>query len=60
VREGNLSTLKVLLEQGADPDFVDSEGLTPIYFAIKHGRFELFEALLKTEAIDLFREDLKG
>ena len=50
----------MLLEAGADPDFVDNEGTTPIYFAIKHGKQPIMDCLMQTNAIDLNREDIKG
>ena len=49
-----------MLEAGADPDFVDNEGTTPIYFAIKHGKQLTMDALMATASIDLNREDIKG
>lgn len=34
-REGHLETIKKLIGYGADPDLIDNNGQTPIYYAIK-------------------------
>ena len=52
--------LSVLLEAGADPDFVDNEGQTPLHYAVKHGKLPAVEKLVSTGAVDLTREDAKG
>jgi ankyrin repeat protein len=44
---------------GADPDLVDNNGQTPLYYAIKQGKFEVCEFLLKAGA-KLTVADKKG
>ena len=50
----------MLLEAGADPDFVDNEGQTPLHYAVRHGKLGAVERLIGTMAVDLAREDAKG
>lgn len=52
--------LNVLLDAGADPDFVDNEGQTPLHYAVRHGKLAAVERLVATGAVDLTREDAKG
>lgn len=35
---------------GANPDIVDNNGQTPLYYAIKHNRLDICEYLLKQGA----------
>ena len=52
--------LKVLLKAGADPDFVDNEGQTPLFYAVKGGKVDIVNELIATGGVDLSREDIKG
>lgn len=51
-----MDTIKKLVDYGADSDLVDNNGQTPMYYAIKHGKYEVAEYLLqrgaKTNIVD--------
>ena len=51
--------LKLLLENGADPNFENIEGVAPLYFAIAFQNFEAVK-LLVDHGASLTREDKKG
>jgi ankyrin repeat protein len=38
--------VKKLIEFGADPDLVDNNGQTPLYYGIKHCKVEVTQFLL--------------
>jgi hypothetical protein len=59
VREGNIETTHQLIQAGSNIDIVDTNGQTPIYYAIKQGRYEMVEFLLK-KGINLQHEDKRG
>ena len=44
---------------GSEFDTVDTNGQTPIYYAIKQGRYEMVEFLLK-KGINISHEDKRG
>ena len=48
-----------LVQMGANPDVIDLTGQTPLYYAIKAGRFEMVEYLLKMK-VNLHNVDLRG
>ena len=50
MREGHLSTCLKLASCGANIDLVDNNGQTPLYYSIKHGRYDICEYLLKNNA----------
>lgn len=50
VVKGNLFLAKILLENKADPDRADQNGLTPLIYAIQFKNRELVEVLLKFKA----------
>ena len=47
MREGNITVSRQLIDLGAGPDPVDLNGQTPIYYAIKFGKFEMVEYLIQ-------------
>jgi uncharacterized protein len=51
--------VKKLISLGSDPDLVDNNGQTPIFYSIKHGRIEVVEALIDYGA-KLDTTDKKG
>jgi ankyrin repeat protein len=44
---GNLELVRLLLENGADPNAKNGEGKTPLMFARENGRAEVAELLRK-------------
>ena len=50
---------KQLMDAGAEHDIVDSNGQTPVYYAIKHGRLEMVSLLLQ-KGIKVNHEDNRG
>jgi ankyrin repeat protein len=48
-----------LISLGANADIVDANGQTPLFYAIKQGRYETVELLIK-QGVDLTRMDKKG
>lgn len=60
---GSISCLRVLLTCGADPNFCDNSGWTPLFLACSHGRVEAVRVLLTAGAnvhIRLVGEDGDG
>ena len=45
-REGHISTIKLLIELGADIDHTDTKNQRPLYYAIQHDRFEMTKFLI--------------
>lgn len=45
--EGNLETVKLLVERGAKPDAANATGWTALAYAAKYGRMDIAEFLLK-------------
>jgi ankyrin repeat protein len=43
----------------ADPDPVDKNGQTPLYYAVRGGRYETVEFLLKHSGVNVNQEDKK-
>jgi ankyrin repeat protein len=59
-REGHLQVCKDLaFVYGADCDHIDSNGQTPLYYAVKGFRLETVEFLIKDAKVDVNHEDLK-
>ena len=48
----------MLINMGADPDWVDPNGQTPLYYAVRGGKYDTVELLLKRGA-NVNREDKK-
>ena len=46
----------LMIERGADPDLVDNNSQTPLYYAIKNGRYEMVEFLID-KGVKLNRTD---
>lgn len=44
---------------GADPDHVDSNGQTPLYYAVKSQKLDTVEFLLTVGSVDVNHEDNK-
>jgi ankyrin repeat protein len=59
-RRGHFELMKMLIELGSNPDHIDNEGQTPIFYAVRQGQIECIEYLIKNCEIDLHREDNKG
>ena len=51
--------MKYLIQEGGDPDYLDAEGQTPIFYAVRNGQFDCVEYLIKECTIDLHRKDTK-
>ena len=49
--------MKDLIDAGADPDFVDNEGQTPIFYAVRQGKVVCIDYLIDNCDIDLKREN---
>eukprot|EP00794_Sanderia_malayensis_P000575 gene575-1234_t len=58
--EGNIEALKILLENGAKPDFGDHEEKTPLHHAAEKGKPKCVEILCKTPHVDLNSSDENG
>lgn len=43
---GNIGTVELLIQDGADVNATDSQGMQPIHFATKYGRAEIVQLLL--------------
>ena len=56
-REGRLETVRLLLEQGADVNYVDSNGLTPLHEASAQGHHDIVQLLLEHETDVLTRNN---
>lgn len=52
--------MKILIEAGADPDFIDNEGQTPIFYAVRMAKLQSIEFLVSNCEIDIQREDNFG
>jgi len=48
--QGTAETVRALLEHGADPNAVDYEATTALYFAAQYGRLDSVRALLEAHA----------
>ncbi|MBN1699762.1 MAG: ankyrin repeat domain-containing protein [Spirochaetales bacterium] len=53
---GDLQTVKVLLEAGADCESVNKEGETPLYSALRSGKIDIAEYLISKGANILFKK----
>ena len=49
--------MKKLIEAGSDVDFVDHEGQTPVFYAVKQGKQSCVDYLTQNFAIDFTRRD---
>ena len=49
--------VKLLLEKGADPNFDDEEGRTPLWWAAKNGYEAVVELLLEKDAGPSFEDE---
>lgn len=52
--------MKLLCEAGADADHVDNDGQSPLFYAVRNGKIDCVEFLVKNCEINLHREDHKG
>ena len=52
--------MKLLIEAGGDPDHVDEEGQTPIFYATRAGQEECINCLINEYNVDFNREDGQG
>lgn len=52
--------MRVLVEAGADADHIDNDGQSPIFYAVRNGKIECIDFLVKNCEINLLREDNKG
>lgn len=59
-REGFIDVVKSLTQAGADADHIDHDGQTPLFYAVRNGKMEIIEYLLKNGSVNLLREDNKG
>jgi|TARA_B110000503_G_C6852899_1_gene291575 ankyrin repeat protein len=46
IREGNIITTQQLVQAGGDPDIVDFNGQTALFYAIKYNKYEMVEFLI--------------
>jgi ankyrin repeat protein len=58
-RKGNFSTIKILLEYGADPKIADIAQVTPLHIAAREGNTEIVKILLQYSA-DINAVDIDG
>ena len=49
--------MKKLIAAGAEPDVIDHEGQTPIFYAVKQGKLSCVDYLAENCAIDFARRD---
>ena len=49
-REGHVDVCKRLAESGAECDLVDHNGQTPIYYAVRSGKYDAVEFLINQGA----------
>lgn len=49
-RNGEINSIKSLIDSGADVTYFDKEGLTPLMHAAKHGHAEVVKSLLDAGA----------
>jgi ankyrin repeat protein len=56
---GDLERVQILLEKGADPNFVDDNGLTALHMAADRGHIEITRLLLNQGA-NVNAQDLNG
>jgi len=59
-REGYLDIVKVLVEGGADTDHLDMDGQTPVFYAVRNGKIDILDYLIKNCEVNLLREDNKS
>ena len=52
--------MKMLIEAGADPDFIDNEGQTPIFYSVRMAKLQSMDFLIGNCDIDIHREDNYG
>ena len=52
--------MKLIIEAGGDPDQIDHEGQTPVFYATRQGHPDCVECLIKEYDVELMREDNKG
>lgn len=55
-----LEVMKRLLALGADPDYPDSEGRTPLFWAVDHNQVDAIILLLYTQRVDPYFEANDG
>ncbi len=51
VRSDSISTVQVLVQNGATVNIVDAEGLTPLHLAVRNGNLEIVKYLLDHDAV---------
>jgi len=54
----NLNCVKILLENGADPDIPDTQGTTPVALALTKKRYDLVNAILDYNTLNIRALDL--
>ena len=52
--------VKTLVQGGADADHIDHDGQTPLFYAVRNGKMEIIDYLIKNGSVNLLREDNKG
>ena len=57
-REGHADVARKLISLGADPDLVDHNGQTPLYYAVRGGKYDTVEMLIKA-GVNVNHEDKK-
>ena len=57
-REGHSQVCKLLVDGGGNPDSIDSNGQTPLYYAVRGGKIETVRFLIDC-GIDINHEDKK-
>ena len=50
-RKGDLESVRLLVEQGADKDMFDSDGYTPLVIGSLHGNLDVVKFLVEQGAI---------
>jgi ankyrin repeat protein/L-ascorbate metabolism protein UlaG (beta-lactamase superfamily) len=60
VRSDSLSTVQVLVQNGATVNIVDAEGMTPLHLAVKKGNAEIVKYLIDHDAVINVKEGHYG
>jgi ankyrin repeat protein len=57
LKEGNLETVKILIDAGSSMDRKNEDEQTPMHMAVIHGRVDVVEELVKKDRNAIMNED---